>query len=175
MAPTRHYGWVDRGLIVPILGGLDEMPEPVQAPVVTPLTTAVGRDRPLVLTSRADEYQAAVAQAGGPLARAAVVEIEPVTAADAAAYLPGRSTAQPGGGRCGPTWPPTPTESWPGSNSITQSTIHRYGAVQRVSPVQPHIDHLRQWHWAWASSPPAPPPSSYPGDAVSAFTPESPE
>jgi hypothetical protein len=78
---------VDRGLVTPILDGLDEMPEPVQARAINALTVAVGRDRPLVLTSRADEYLAAVAQAGSPLARAAVVEIEPITAA-AAAYLP---------------------------------------------------------------------------------------
>lgn len=78
---------VDRGLVLPVLDGLDEMPAPVQARAITALTVAVGRDRSLVLTSRADEYQAAVAQAGSPLARAAVVEIEPVTAADAAAHL----------------------------------------------------------------------------------------
>lgn len=78
---------VERGLVMPILDGLDEMPEPVQAWAIAALTVAVGRDRSLVLTSRADEYQAAVAQAGSPLARAAVVEIEPVTADDAAGYL----------------------------------------------------------------------------------------
>jgi energy-coupling factor transporter ATP-binding protein EcfA2 len=78
---------VERGLVIPILDGLDEMPEPVRARAVKELTVAVGRDRSLVLTSRADEYQAAVSQAGSPLARAAVVEIEPVTAADAAVYL----------------------------------------------------------------------------------------
>jgi hypothetical protein len=78
---------VDRGLIMPVLDGLDELPEPVQARAVTKVTEAVGRDRPLILTSRAVEYQAAVTQAGSPLARAAVVEIEPVSAADAADYL----------------------------------------------------------------------------------------
>jgi len=78
---------VDRGLVMPILDGLDEMPRPVQARAITALTVAVGRDRSLVLTSRADEYHAAVAAAGSPLARAAVVDLEPVTAADAAVYL----------------------------------------------------------------------------------------
>ncbi len=78
---------VDRGLVMPILDGLDEMPRPVQARAITALTVAVGRDRPFVLTSRADEYQTAVAHAGSPLARAAVVEIEPVTPDDAVGYL----------------------------------------------------------------------------------------
>lgn len=79
---------VAAGLVLPVLDGLDEMPEPLHARAVAALTAAVGRDRPLVLTSRAEEYQSAVRQVGGPLARAAVVEVEPVTAADAADYLP---------------------------------------------------------------------------------------
>ncbi|HET8681962.1 MAG TPA: hypothetical protein VFM54_08820 [Micromonosporaceae bacterium] len=83
-APARL---VEAGLVLPVLDGLDEMPVPLHARAVTALTAAVGRDRPLVLTSRAEEYQSAVRQAGEPLARAAVVEIEPVTAADAADYL----------------------------------------------------------------------------------------
>ncbi|GAB3831853.1 NACHT domain-containing protein [Dactylosporangium cerinum] len=86
--PDAAMWLVDRGLVVPVLDGLDEMAGPAQAPAITALTAAVGRDRPLVVTCRADEYQRAVAQAGSPLARAAVVEIEPVSAADAAAYLP---------------------------------------------------------------------------------------
>src|SRR5262249_18142778 len=85
--PARRGRLVGRGLVTPVLAGRDEMPEPVRARAITALTVAVGRDRPMVLTSRADEYQAAVSQAGSPLARAAVVEVEPVTAADAAAYL----------------------------------------------------------------------------------------
>ncbi|HET8660729.1 MAG TPA: NACHT domain-containing protein [Micromonosporaceae bacterium] len=85
--PDTAVRLVDRGVVLPVLDGLDEIPEPVQAAALTALTAAVGRDRPLVLTSRAEQYQDAVRRAGAPLARAAVVEIEPVTAADAAAYL----------------------------------------------------------------------------------------
>jgi len=92
--PDTAMRLVDRGLVLPVLDGLDEIPEPLQAAALTALTAAVGRDRPLVLTSRAEQYQDAVRRAGAPLARAAVVEIEPVTAADAAAYL---SAGQAGG------------------------------------------------------------------------------
>ncbi|HET8661301.1 MAG TPA: NACHT domain-containing protein, partial [Micromonosporaceae bacterium] len=93
LGTPRRYGadaparLVAAGLVRPVLDGLDEMPASLHARAVAALTAAVGRDRPLVLTSRAEEYQSAVRQAGEPLARAAVVEIEPVTAADAADYL----------------------------------------------------------------------------------------
>ena len=48
---------------------------------------AVGGGRPLVVACRAEEYQAAVAATGTTLGRAAVVELEPVAAVAAAAYL----------------------------------------------------------------------------------------
>ena len=83
-APLRL---ADRGLILPILDGLDEMPAALQARSLTELSAAFGPDRALVLTSRAEDYEVAVAKAGFPLARAAVVEIEPVKAQDAIRFL----------------------------------------------------------------------------------------
>jgi len=79
---------VGRGMILPVLDGLDELPEHSRARAISELTTTVGGDRPIVLTSRATEYQSAIDAAGAPLARAVVVEIGPIAAADAGAYLP---------------------------------------------------------------------------------------
>jgi hypothetical protein len=79
---------VHRGLVVPVLDGLDEMPGLMQGRAVAALTSAVGRDRPVVVTCRAEEFEAAVVQAGGPLGRAVVVEVDPITPADAAGFLP---------------------------------------------------------------------------------------
>ncbi|MFI2667854.1 NACHT domain-containing protein [Micromonospora carbonacea] len=79
---------VDGARIVPVLDGLDEMPPPLRAAAVRALTEVVGRDRPLVLTCRAEEYQETIAATGTPLARAAVVEIEPLTGQQAGEYLP---------------------------------------------------------------------------------------
>ncbi|MDG4784834.1 NACHT domain-containing protein [Micromonospora sp. WMMD1102] len=87
---------VDQGRVLPVLDGLDEMPVGVHVSAVRALTDAVGPSRPLVVTCRADEYEAAVDAIGNPLGRAAVVEIEPVTAGDAMEYLP---TGQPEGPR----------------------------------------------------------------------------
>ncbi|WP_422770244.1 hypothetical protein ACN28C_26515 [Plantactinospora sp. WMMC1484] len=72
------------------------MPNGVHVAAVRALTDAVGQHRPLVVTCRADEYQAAIGAIGNSLGRAAVVEIAPVTAADAIEYLP---AGQPDGPR----------------------------------------------------------------------------
>ncbi|WP_432838283.1 NACHT domain-containing protein [Dactylosporangium sp. CA-092794] len=79
---------VDQTAIVPVLDGLDEMPDALRPAAIAALTNAVGPHQPLVLTCRAQEYQDVIAGSGTPLARAVVVEIEPVTAAQAADYLP---------------------------------------------------------------------------------------
>ncbi|MEU3645225.1 hypothetical protein AB0E59_17720 [Lentzea sp. NPDC034063] len=89
----RYYGrdaarrLVDRRLVIPVLDGLDEMPESARPQAIAALTEAIGGARPLVLTCRAEEYEAAVASVGAPLARAAVVELEPVSFTEIAGYL----------------------------------------------------------------------------------------
>jgi hypothetical protein len=79
---------LDQGRILPVLDGLDEMPEELHAAAVAGLTDAVGIDSPLVLTCRSQEYEHVIANMGTPLARAAVVELEPVTGSQVAEYLP---------------------------------------------------------------------------------------
>jgi hypothetical protein len=74
-------------LIVPVLDAFDELAEPARHPAVDGLNAALGRDRPFVLTSRPDEYETAIRAAGTPLGGAPVVELDPVTGADATAYL----------------------------------------------------------------------------------------
>jgi len=80
---------ITRKRIVPILDGLDEMPEDLRSAAIEALTEAVGRDRPLVLTCRTADYERLIATTGSALARAAVVELQPVTGPEAASYLPG--------------------------------------------------------------------------------------
>jgi hypothetical protein len=86
-APRRLVADHSRG-VLPILDGLDELPKPLRHKAIVALNQAIRDSRPLVLTCRSNEYQAAVTAAGVPLARAAVVEIQPVTAAQASIYLP---------------------------------------------------------------------------------------
>ncbi|MFD0229667.1 NACHT domain-containing protein [Streptomyces hirsutus] len=59
--------------VLPVIDGLDELPEEVHAAVLTALNETLDTDAPVVLTCRTDEYTAAVASAAA-LAGAAVVE-----------------------------------------------------------------------------------------------------
>lgn len=79
---------VDRRRIIPVLDGLDEMPEALRPLAVTALNQAIAGDRPLVLTSRTDEFAATIAATGTPLGRAAVVELAPLSGDGITDYLP---------------------------------------------------------------------------------------
>ncbi|MFC7532408.1 NACHT domain-containing protein [Actinoplanes sp. GCM10030250] len=78
---------VARGEVLPVLDGLDEMPADLRRRAVMELSDAVGGDRPVVVTCRADEYEATIGETGTPLARAAVVELRPLTIAQVGHYL----------------------------------------------------------------------------------------
>lgn len=94
---ARMYGpdaaarLVAEGRVLPVLDGLDEIPPGLHAAAIDALDRAVAGGRPLVVTCRSDEYERAVRESGTLLARAAVVEIEPVTPDDAATFLTGRT------------------------------------------------------------------------------------
>lgn len=90
----RSYGddatvrLVDRQLVIPVLDGLDEMPEALRPLAITALNQAVAGDRPLVLTCRTDEFEETIAVTGAPLGRAAVVELTPLRGDTIIEYLP---------------------------------------------------------------------------------------
>ena len=73
--------------ILPILDGLDEIPHRHRVAAIAALNTVLPGGR-LVLTCRVDAYAEAVTAGGTPLDDAAVIELEPITATAAAAYLP---------------------------------------------------------------------------------------
>ncbi|MFD4640747.1 hypothetical protein ACFWN2_25755 [Lentzea sp. NPDC058436] len=74
---ARHL--VERGLVLPVLDGLDEVALRVDA--VRGIVRAVGRHRPMVLTCRADDYEEIIRETGAPVGRAAVVELKPIAGA----------------------------------------------------------------------------------------------
>ena len=105
LADRQRYGeealvhLVRAGRILPILDGLDELAAHRRPEAIAALNMAAA-GCPVVLTCRDDEYHAALGSAGMPLDGAAVVALEPVTAAAAATYLPaGRSTGRAAGRR----------------------------------------------------------------------------
>lgn len=97
---TRRYGedaavrLVREGRVLPVLDGLDEMPAKL-APVAVAAINAAAGVAGLVVTCRSDDYELIVEQADTVLGGAAVIEVLPVAAADAVAYLTG---AHPQGG-----------------------------------------------------------------------------
>src|SRR5207249_3409452 len=84
----------DSGRILPVLDGFDEVAGALHRPALDALRST---NAPLVLTSRSDEYAAAV-RATNVLASAAAVELDDLTMADLVDYLP-RTTRRtaPGG------------------------------------------------------------------------------
>ncbi|GAB3849420.1 NACHT domain-containing protein [Dactylosporangium cerinum] len=91
---------LSRGLILPILDGLDEMAEALQPQT---LRTLEARATPWVLTSRDDAFRRASAQRP-PNRRPGVVRVDPIEYEQARRYLRATSYTDPAGGN--PTWDP---------------------------------------------------------------------
>jgi NACHT domain len=77
---------VERGLVLPVLDGLDEIPARHRPAVIAALNRSLVDDTGLIVTSRAREYRETVT-AASVLTAAAVIETMPLTAAQAASYL----------------------------------------------------------------------------------------
>lgn len=86
-----------RGHILPVLDGLDELPPPARAKMITALNSSLG-DGQLILTSRTPEFATAVAQAGDVVTSAAVLEPLPLSPTAAADYLALWLPPSPGSG-----------------------------------------------------------------------------
>lgn len=76
-----------RAHILPVLDGLDELPDAARTEVISKLNLSLGADDQLILTSRTSEYAAAVEARGSVLRSAAVIEPEPLTRDAVASYL----------------------------------------------------------------------------------------
>ncbi|QFZ20420.1 NACHT domain-containing protein [Saccharothrix syringae] len=85
--PEAAKELVRRGMVLPVLDGFDEIATTARVRALRGIAATVGYDRPLVLTSRPEEYQAAIGEIGFPLGRALVVDLMEVTAEAVADYL----------------------------------------------------------------------------------------
>jgi thioredoxin-like negative regulator of GroEL len=84
-----------RGGVLPILDGLDELPAGRHKQALDAIDCYAARDLPVVVTCRGWEYEQAVTRGQTLLSRAAVIEIEPVSAEAAIAFLSHPELAQP--------------------------------------------------------------------------------
>lgn len=77
------------GRILPVLDGLDELPAGARPQVIEALNDLRGQGlEHVVLTSRRDEYEAALDAAEHSLTAAAAIELEPLDAEDLKSFLP---------------------------------------------------------------------------------------
>ncbi|MCP2342482.1 NACHT domain-containing protein [Actinomadura rupiterrae] len=88
-----------RGRVLPVLDGLDELPAPARAAIITALNRSLGAAEQLILTSRLGEYRRALQNAGAVISSAAVLTARPLTPSAAADYVE-RSLLPP----LGPSW-----------------------------------------------------------------------
>jgi hypothetical protein len=81
---------LEHGLIVPVLDGLDEIPLPYRGIALDEVNAALPPGRPVVLSSRVEEYREVLSPTSGlptRLSGAAAVRLRPLRAADSAAWL----------------------------------------------------------------------------------------
>lgn len=92
---TAYYGGqpdlprrlLQRRLLLPVLDGLDEMPEAARRGAVRAIDEACGDGQGVVVTCRSVEYQDVIEGGSPVLRRAPVVEVEPVPIPDILTYL----------------------------------------------------------------------------------------
>ncbi|MER5223839.1 NACHT domain-containing protein [Streptomyces flaveus] len=111
-APAR-YGQIDRAralldrrLVLPVLDGFDEIPAPLRSSALSAINEALPLGHPVVLSSRVGEYRNVLHPRSGvpvKLAGAAGIELCPLEAHDAAAYL---HRDAGGGGYAAERWEP---------------------------------------------------------------------
>ncbi|NUW41848.1 NACHT domain-containing protein [Nonomuraea rhodomycinica] len=104
LGPGAAAALVEGGHVLPVLDGLDEMPEPAAARLIDALNASLDARDQLVLTSRTAEFATAVRQAGRPLTAAAVIAPRALTPDAAADYLTACLPASPS-----PAWQETLT------------------------------------------------------------------
>lgn len=83
------------GLLLPVLDGLDEIPESARRGAIRGINHGIGGERPVVVTCRAVEYEELIRGGAPRLRQAPVVEVLPVPPEDVIGYL--RDTEWPEG------------------------------------------------------------------------------
>lgn len=90
MGVSRAQALVDSGLILPVLDGLDEIPDGVRGSAIARINNSMRPGEPLILAAREDEYGAAVCSPRGvevPLIGAAGITLCPLDISVVSDYL----------------------------------------------------------------------------------------
>jgi len=73
--------------IMPVLDGLDEIPEKLRAEALNAIDRSTYTESPVIITCRTEDYTTTIQSARSPLAHTMVVEIDAVSCQDAITYL----------------------------------------------------------------------------------------
>jgi hypothetical protein len=86
---NRFEALLAAGLILPVMDGLDEIPDAARPRAIDRINKELKPGEPVVVTCRTEQYQAAVSPPGGQgtALRAAVVQLSPLPFAEVARYL----------------------------------------------------------------------------------------
>ncbi len=117
---TRAEMLIDAERVLPVLDGFDEIDAGLHAAALNRLNTTP--DLPVVITSRAGEYTAAV-HGADVLTAAAVIELDDLTVEDLAAYLP-RTVAGPRTGMWDPVLDRLRTEPDTAGAVVVRETLN---------------------------------------------------
>jgi hypothetical protein len=88
--PTQAAALLASGLILPVLDGLDEIPEEVRGPAISRINDALRSGEQLVVTCRSQQYRDAIRPRGGvevTLRAAAAVQLRPLDGEAVRSYL----------------------------------------------------------------------------------------
>jgi len=80
--------------VFPIVDGFDELPSRIRGEFLKQINAA-GSDRPLIITSRPDEYLAAVSEVGRAISQAIAVQLLPLRVEEVETYLSEATSAFP--------------------------------------------------------------------------------
>jgi NACHT domain len=93
---TQAEALLARGLVLPVLDGLDEIPEQIRATAISEINDALLPGQQVVVTCRSQQYREAVRPQGGvemPLPGAAAVELQSLNADTVRDYLCGKDSS----------------------------------------------------------------------------------
>ena len=122
---------LEAGLIMPILDGLDEVPDAIRGPAISRINDELRAGEKLIVTCRSDDYRRAVTLPTGPqikLRATAVIQLRSLSAETVATYL----IADAGGLVARARWAPVLDILGPGAPAAQALTTPLMAAMARV-------------------------------------------
>ena len=135
--PTQAGALLAAGLILPVLDGLDEIPEQVRGPAISRINDSLRPGEQLLVTCRTQQYRDAVRPKSGvevTLRAAAAVELRPLTAHAVRSYLRDDAAGPAARTRWDPVLPVLDTEAPAGQTLSTPLMVGLARAIYNPRP-----------------------------------------